>query len=96
MTLSEILSPGKKGVFYGRHSTDKQDILTQKSSAYSLAEAYQVEIVEEYIDGAVSATKRKLEARPQLVRLLNDIPEKNSTLLLLTKKIDLRGILWNI
>jgi site-specific DNA recombinase len=73
VTLSKILSPGKKGVFYGRHSTDKQDILTQKSSVYKLAEEYRVEIVTEYIDEAVSATKKKMEERPQLVNLLRDV-----------------------
>lgn len=85
MTLSKILSPGKKGVFYGRHSTDKQDILTQKSSVYKLAEEYRVEIVAEYIDEAVSATKKKMEERPQLVNLLRDVTEKKFDFIMVYK-----------
>lgn len=85
MTLSKILSPGKKRVFYGRHSTDKQDILTQKSSVYKLAEEYRVEIVAEYIDEAVSATKKKMEERPQLVNLLRNVTEKKFDFIMVYK-----------
>ncbi|OMD40701.1 recombinase family protein [Paenibacillus odorifer] len=78
-TIEEVLGPGsKKGVFYGRESSDKQDadMKTQKHMAYSLVEKYKCEIVREYVDTGVSAYKKKMEQRAGLMEMLDDL-DKN-------------------
>ncbi|MBS4171821.1 recombinase family protein [Bacillus sp. FJAT-49736] len=73
MSLSNIIQPNMKAVFYGRHSTDKQNMDTQLRSAYDFAEKYQCEIIKEYLDEAVSSRKKE---RRQLETLLKDAHEK--------------------
>ncbi|MEC5188801.1 DNA invertase Pin-like site-specific DNA recombinase/gas vesicle protein [Geobacillus thermodenitrificans] len=67
MDLSKILTPGMKGVFYGRHSTHKQTMETQRRSAYDLAEKYQCTIVEEILDEGVSSRKKDREGYKRLI-----------------------------
>lgn len=57
-----------KAVFYGRHSTDKQNMDTQLRSAYDLAEKYGIEIVEEYLDVAISSRVKDREAFKKLIK----------------------------
>ncbi|MED4354317.1 recombinase family protein [Schinkia azotoformans] len=72
MKLAEIIHPGMKGVFYGRHSTDKQEMVMQQHSVANLMAKYGCYIVEEYLDAGVSAVKKNLHQRKQLQRLIND------------------------
>lgn len=46
-----------EGAFYGRHSTDKQTMETQRSMAYEFAKKYGCMITCEYEDAGVSARK---------------------------------------
>ncbi|WP_126296360.1 recombinase family protein [Lysinibacillus telephonicus] len=62
-----------KGVFYGRHSTDKQNMDTQLRSAYDFAEKYECEIIDEYLDEGVSSRKK---VRKGLEHLIKDAKEK--------------------
>ncbi|MFD1738348.1 recombinase family protein [Bacillus salitolerans] len=75
--LAKILRPGMKGAFYGRHSTDKQEMLMQQNSVYNLVDKYQCKIVKEYLDSAVSATKTSLLNRKKLQELLSDLETQN-------------------
>jgi site-specific DNA recombinase len=61
-----------KGVFYGRHSTNKQTIDAQLSSAHVLATKYDCELVDEYMDQGVSARTKSLKARKGISQLLAD------------------------
>lgn len=72
MKLSYLLKPGMRGVFYGRFSTDKQNMDAQRSQAIELIKKYQCECVDEYLDEARSARKSKLEERDGVSRLLSD------------------------
>ncbi|WP_310239364.1 recombinase family protein [Brevibacillus nitrificans] len=74
MKVHDAIS-GKKGAFYGRHSTDKQDIETQLKFSYDIVKEHGGEIVQEFIDDAVSATSVKMEKRQALVSLLKDVEE---------------------
>jgi site-specific DNA recombinase len=76
MKLSEVLKPGMKGVFYGRHSTDKQEMDLQWYSVQKLIEKYDCEIIAQYLDSGVSATKNSIEERNSLAQLLNDAQKK--------------------
>ncbi|MEH7418975.1 recombinase family protein, partial [Neobacillus drentensis] len=58
-----------KAVFYGRHSTDKQNLNTQLSRAYQFAKKYEVKIIGEYTDEAVSSRKKH---RKGLMSLIED------------------------
>ncbi|GED32365.1 hypothetical protein BCE02nite_35060 [Brevibacillus centrosporus] len=46
MQLSDTLKPGMKGAFYGRYSTDKQEMTAQKHSVETLVKKYQCVITE--------------------------------------------------
>lgn len=72
MKLSDTLKPGLRGVFYGRHSTDHQEMLMQRNSVEEFVAKYGCVIVEEYLDAAVSATKNKLTDRKSISKLLDD------------------------
>ncbi|MEC1716400.1 recombinase family protein, partial [Schinkia azotoformans] len=72
MKLAEIIHPGMKGVFYGRHSTDKQEMVMQQHSVANLITKYGCDIVDEYLDAGVSAVKKNIHQRKQLQRLIND------------------------
>lgn len=75
MTLSNILKPGLKGVFYGRHSTDKQEMIMQRNSVENMVKKYNCEIVDEFMDPGVSATKKKINQRSALKKLLKAADE---------------------
>jgi site-specific DNA recombinase len=75
--LAKVLKPGMKGAFYGRHSTDKQEMVMQKNSVDNLVDKYQCKIIKEYLDPAVSATKTPLANRKKLQQLLSDIETQN-------------------
>lgn len=64
---------GKRGVFYGRHSTDKQDMITQWATCEKYVIQYGGQIYKKYEDAAVSATQNVLADRPQLMMLLENI-----------------------
>lgn len=61
-----------RGVFYGRHSTDKQTMDAQRSMAYEFAKKYECSIENEYLDAAVSARKTKLVNRDAISTMLKD------------------------
>ncbi|TFH61192.1 recombinase family protein [Peribacillus frigoritolerans] len=67
MDLSKILTPGLKGVFYGRHSTHKQVMDTQLRSAYELVEKYDCTIIEKILDKGVSSRKKNREGFKSLI-----------------------------
>lgn len=72
LPLANLIRPGMKGAFYGRHSTDKQSMETQLSMAYDFAMKYGCTVTCEYLDAAVSARKRQLVDRPGISQLLKD------------------------
>ncbi|MEK4038899.1 recombinase family protein [Paenibacillus sp. FSL F4-0122] len=61
-----------RGVFYGRHSTDKQTMDAQRSMALDIIRKYECEFVGEYLDTAVSARKKELNKRNGVSYLLAD------------------------
>ncbi|WP_078549303.1 recombinase family protein [Litchfieldia alkalitelluris] len=73
MELNDILKPGSRCAFYGRHSTDKQDMLLQIDRAAEFAKNYDVAIVKKYLDPGVSATKKPLSKRQNLNELIDDL-----------------------
>jgi site-specific DNA recombinase len=72
MQLVNLLKLGMRGVFYGRHSTDKQEMIMQRVSVEEWLNRYNCTISKEYLDANVSATKRKVSERQALTRLLED------------------------
>ncbi|MGE7604039.1 recombinase family protein [Peribacillus sp. NPDC097675] len=67
MDLSKVLTPGLKGVFYGRHSTHKQVMDTQLRSAYDLVGKYDCSIVEEILDKGVSSRNKDRQGFKRLI-----------------------------
>ncbi|WAH38139.1 recombinase family protein [Alicyclobacillus dauci] len=75
MSLRDAITD-KKGVFYGRHSTDKQEMEMQRRVAKQVVAEYKGELLPvEYADPNVSATKVPLIKRTHLARLLDDAKE---------------------
>jgi site-specific DNA recombinase len=72
LPLANLIHPGMKGAFYGRHSTDKQSMKTQQAMAHDFANKYGCTVVCEYLDAAVSARKKRLGDRPGISQLLKD------------------------
>jgi site-specific DNA recombinase len=76
-----IKTPGLRAVFYGRHSTGKQDIAMQLDAFRRFCEKYKCRFnedeIEKYCDIGVSATKVPMRGRPGLMRLLEDINSGN-------------------
>jgi site-specific DNA recombinase len=54
--------------FYGRHSTDHQNMDTQLQSAYELADKYGCIIVDEYLDPGVSSREKKRIGFERLIK----------------------------
>ncbi|MGO4887285.1 recombinase family protein [Anaerobacillus sp. MEB173] len=73
MSLSNLLKPGSVGAFYGRHSTEKQNMETQLRSAFEFVEKYDCTIEKEYLDSSVSSRRRD---RKQFQNLLADANKK--------------------
>ncbi|PLS17616.1 serine recombinase [Bacillus sp. M6-12] len=67
MDLTSVLKPGMKGVFYGRHSTQKQNMETQRRRAYELAEKYECKIIGEILDEGVSSRKKDRKGYKKLI-----------------------------
>ncbi|MFC5713664.1 recombinase family protein [Thalassorhabdus alkalitolerans] len=65
-----------KGVFYGRFSTDKQNIETQLEQVNQFFDDYGYEKIRDYIDEGTSATKKSIEKRAELTNLLKDAKKK--------------------
>lgn len=76
MNLSTVLKPGMRGVFYGRHSTNKQEMDMQQVSVYEMVRKYGCTIEKEYLDAGVSAKKNKVTQRKQLMELLADAEQR--------------------
>lgn len=76
MKLTDVIKPGMKGAFYGRYSTDKQKMETQRQSAYDLAKELECEIINHYEDHGVSSRKNKIEQRKELYKLMSDSKNK--------------------
>ncbi|EBK2060070.1 recombinase family protein, partial [Salmonella enterica subsp. enterica serovar Typhi] len=76
LPLADLIRPGMKGAFYGRHSTDRQNMETQKVMAYDFAKKYGCTVVCEYLDAAVSARKKQLNDRPGISQLLRDARDR--------------------
>ncbi|WP_156114757.1 recombinase family protein [Paenibacillus sp. FSL R5-0345] len=72
LALADLIKPGMRGAFYGRHSTDKQTMETQRSMAYEFAKKYGCTITCEYEDAGVSARKKKLDDRDGISLLLKE------------------------
>lgn len=72
LALADLIQPGMRGAFYGRHSTDKQTMETQRSMAYEFAKKYGCTITREYEDAGVSARKKKLDDREGISLLLKE------------------------
>ncbi|MBU8880092.1 recombinase family protein [Bacillus sp. FJAT-29790] len=68
MSLANIIQPGMKAAFYGRHSTDKQNMDTQLRSAYDFADKYQCEIIGEYLDKGISSRKKERRGIETLIK----------------------------
>ncbi|MEH6978847.1 MULTISPECIES: recombinase family protein [Bacillus] len=66
MKLSHILKPNMKAAFYGRHSTDKQDMDMQMNSVMEVIRKYDCIHTHSFLDKAVSARKNKLTSRKEL------------------------------
>jgi site-specific DNA recombinase len=65
-----------KGVFYGRHSTDKQDMESQVKACEEFVKKHELMLVGKYEDSAVSARKKAMYERPELKKLLTDAKNK--------------------
>ncbi|KAA1186172.1 recombinase family protein [Paenibacillus sp. B2(2019)] len=70
MNIHNVLLPGKKGAFYGRHSTEEQTIDTQLHWANELAKEFGCEIIKEFVDIGVSAVKKNMSKRKGLTALM--------------------------
>ncbi|OAS21368.1 recombinase family protein [Paenibacillus oryzisoli] len=80
------IKPGSKCALYGRVSTNKQDVENQQKSIEEFVNRYSCIITDEYLDEAVSAFKRKLTDRKNLIKLLNDIPTKKFDCILIFER----------
>ena len=85
MNLHEILRPGMRGAFYGRYSTNHQEILMQQHSANRLISKYECQLKEQYLDKGVSARKKTIEQRKELQRLLHDVSAKKFDFIIVYK-----------
>lgn len=72
LLLKSILKPGMRGVFYGRHSTDRQTMDAQRNIALDFIRKYDCIYVREYLDPAVSARIKSLSERKGISELLSD------------------------
>ncbi|QOY36642.1 recombinase family protein [Anaerobacillus isosaccharinicus] len=75
MDINELLQPNRRCAFYGRYSTDKQDMDLQLDKAKQFAKDYQLIIVKKYTDESVSATKKELNERQKLNELIDDLSD---------------------
>lgn len=74
MTLSNVLKPNMKGLFYGRYSTEHQDINRQRQMAIDLVNEYNCEIINfNYVDKGVSARKNPINKRRYLQKIINEL-----------------------
>ncbi|KRF18648.1 recombinase family protein [Paenibacillus sp. Soil787] len=73
ISIHEVLKPGRKGLFYGRHSTDDQTLETQLFVARNLVQEFGCEIIKEFKDENVSAVKRNMDKRQGLADLMDYI-----------------------
>ncbi|KGR73573.1 recombinase family protein [Ureibacillus manganicus] len=101
MSLSEFLkTKGLKAVFYGRHSTDGQNVETQRYICEEYANKHSITIIKEYVDENVSAFKKTLDKREQLENLRQEARIGNFDCVLvykadrLARKIDQHMQLW--
>jgi len=72
LKLEEVLTPGSRAAFYGRHSTKGQTLEHQRTVAYKFVEAKGCMVLEDYCDRGVSAVKLSIDQRKELKRLLLD------------------------
>ncbi|QOY36492.1 recombinase family protein [Anaerobacillus isosaccharinicus] len=75
MDINELLQPNTRCAFYGRYSTDKQDMDGQIDKAEKFVEDYGLNLIKKYTDEAVSASKKELSKRQRLNELLDDLAE---------------------
>ncbi|OEH86578.1 hypothetical protein BHU72_09970 [Desulfuribacillus stibiiarsenatis] len=75
MNLNDVFQLGKRCAFYGRVSTNKQDLDLQIDAMNTFAKQYEIEIVKWYTDQGVSATKKAKSQRKQLNELINDLTD---------------------
>lgn len=76
MNPIDFIKPGMKGVFYGRHSTDKQDMKSQEKAREAFIKEHELILIGMYEDSAVSARKKAMYDRPELKKLLTDAKNK--------------------
>ncbi|MGG0657260.1 recombinase family protein [Rummeliibacillus pycnus] len=101
MTLSEFLKTKElQAAFYGRHSTDEQNVETQRFICHEFAEKYGITIIDDYVDENKSAFKNPLNKRAHLDRLRKDARERKFDCVLvykadrLARRIDQHMQLW--
>ncbi|PEO46722.1 hypothetical protein CN563_13190 [Bacillus sp. AFS026049] len=101
MILADFLNTeGLKAVFYGRHSTDEQNVETQRHISYEFAKKNGLTIIDEYIDENISAFKKTLDKRPHLDELRKEAKKGQFDCVLvykadrLARKIDQHMQLW--
>lgn len=70
--LTSIIKPGMRGVFYGRHSTDKQTMDTQRNMCIEFINRVGCICVGEYLDAGISARKKTMQERPGISQLMAD------------------------
>lgn len=76
MKLSHILQPNMKAAFYGRHSTDKQDMDMQLNSVMEVIRKYDCIHTHSFLDKAVSARKNKITSRKELENMFEAAKRK--------------------
>lgn len=76
MKLSHILQPNMKAAFYGRHSTDKQDMDMQLNSIMEVIRKYNCIHTHSFLDKAVSARKNKITNRKELENMFEAAKRK--------------------
>lgn len=101
MNLPEFLkTEGLQAAFYGRYSTDSQNVETQRFVCNEFAEKNGITIINEYVDENKSAFKKTLDQREYLDLLRKDARERKFDCVLvykadrLARRIDQHMQLW--
>ncbi|AMV09889.1 hypothetical protein GT3570_02880 [Geobacillus thermoleovorans] len=102
MNLQEFLKkPGLKAAFYGRYSSEDQDIETQRAVCQEFAKEYGIKIVREYLDESISAFKKTMDKRKNLNLMREDAKKGHFDCVLvykgdrLARRIDQHLKIWS-
>jgi len=101
MNLADFLKgTGIKAVFYGRHSTDEQNVETQLHVSNEFARKHGIAVIDKYVDESVSAFKKTMDKRKYLDKLRKDAKERKFDCVLvykadrLARRVDQHMQLW--